>query len=976
MDNADLSWWENIQKLTRPEFEAAYVSGPYRLLYSNEQYSFMGWYRVYDNGRVDTMPFNFNDPVHGPVKLRAKWRLDGGYYVEYNATYYAEEGGTVIAVLGDVQNMYDPADIAHELYADQSLTRVLRAPINTTDGWVFRGWRVVRKTGEGTYTDAQSQTHTYPIWEPIQFDANHNPVYYQPGDEFTIDSALALDRTQTAGVIHLQAYYEREDDSYRRPTITNLILDANDAHNGYLNTDDSSLLPALNGPGRQAINITTEQYQGHPTQILIGDLQSNLDLHLYRYATTDTHNNVTGTQFFTNSNAYFLLGFDEGTDPEFAYSSTHTDGLRSGNPYIPSFPADSVIAVPRDENHTLYAVWEPMVYVTFRNETGGPITIDLSHTGDQYIRVVNEVTGVYDREQATSTVTLAAGAHIKLVLPFGEGQNITAVVHNDHVDKRMSVNGVFGNTDPYGSRHDTKIPYGSDLTYIGTMAIDETGIIVTYTEEPDLQVDYDVNGGVWTPTTNFVHNGGSIYSIDSLHITNNNYRPNDPTRANLAFIGWTEYKDLATTTTDFSSTTAQSFGTGTNPMIITPTAGSSVLDMIRDPANHYLWDFTQPPPYDKILYAIWSDTVTVTFDIVYSQNENDNPVNLHNWVGPTPETTSQAYKFCRTDPQGRYITYSLLKGDKVPMPSDPTVYQEQNTNGWNFFAWLDSANQAGDSFVIDNCRYGYADFSVYNATNAAKYNATIMNHVFDFGEPVASDITLITSWRKSNPQTFTFTVRNDVVNGTSEEEFIYTVKVKDEYAYKGSNRYKVTRDWGEATTTLKNGQTFTVRITVLPIKPSGWSDAAYGVTMDVIDSTGSVIKSNQLLQYDNLSIHYYTTHYQYDLTITQTPKDGFTTVSSVENVSGTISYDYTNGFAFNVREGTKYDPNQENVYPKQNYEQNKAKSLTVVFTNTGAFIPVSPTGVSFRLAPFALLMATGVALMPALLPRRRRKEED
>ena len=78
----------------------------------------------------------------------------------------------------------DPENISEDLYADQSSTNVKRAPTNQTSGWIFRGWRVVRANG---YLD---QAELYTNWEPIQYDSQHNVIYYQPGDEFTIDSTL------------------------------------------------------------------------------------------------------------------------------------------------------------------------------------------------------------------------------------------------------------------------------------------------------------------------------------------------------------------------------------------------------------------------------------------------------------------------------------------------------------------------------------------------------------------------------------------------------------------------------------------------------------------------------------------------------------------------------------------------------------------------------------------------------------------
>ena len=50
-------------------------------------------------------------------------------------------------------------------------------------------------------------------------------------------------------------------------------------------------------------------------------------------------------------------------------------------------------------------------------------------------------------------------------------------------------------------------------------------------------------------------------------------------------------------------------------------------------------------------------------------------------------------------------------------------------------------------------------------------------------------------------------------------------------------------------------------------------------------------------------------------------------------------------------------------------------SGTITFTNTSVIYP-SPTGVSFHIAPFVLMMVAGLGLMPARMPRRRRRREE
>lgn len=276
----------------------------YRMVQASEKYTFEGWFQVFNDGSVATVPYDFNTPITHDLEIRAKWRLNGGYYIQYNPDCFAEdEEGRITDINGEVEQWTDPANPSGQLYADQSLTNILHAPTNVTEGWIFRGWRVVKAEGTNIYTD-QGKTVTYTNWVPIEFDENGDVIYYSPGDEFTVDSILVSEIPEggNGSIIHMQAYYEPEDSSYRRPDITNLILDANDPYGGYVNTTDQAALLELDGPGRTVINTDTElDDKGHPTQILFGDFQSNIALHLYRYATNQTVDNIQGSDLFSNA---------------------------------------------------------------------------------------------------------------------------------------------------------------------------------------------------------------------------------------------------------------------------------------------------------------------------------------------------------------------------------------------------------------------------------------------------------------------------------------------------------------------------------------------------------------------------------------------------------------------------------------------------------------------------------------------------
>ena len=950
--DSDPEYWTSIQNLSEEEFIRLFTDYPYRPLRSSEHYTFMGWYPVSADGTMDTMPYNFSDPVTGDLTLRAKWRLDGGYYVQYNPYFLADDGqGGTTLIVGELTQWTDPANPTEQLYADQSVTHVLHAPTNVTEGWVFRGWRVVCRD-EATSPVIQNGIPFYS-WVPIQADSSGEWIYYQPGDSFLVDSALVTEvpAAGSGAIIHLQAYYEPVDSTYRRPDVTDLILDANDAYGGYVNTTDNSRLPALTGSGSTSINTATELYNGYPTQILFGDIQSNLALHLYRYATAKEYYGVSGANLFSNSNGYFLLGFDEGYNPA---------RLRSNLPYIPTYASDSVAAVTRNETgKVLYATWEPMVYVTFVNTTDEPITLTLTGTGENTVRFVNLVTGEYEREAvdavpAEITIPAKSGdadGEVRIVLPGAAAgrDSFTATAVNDHLRKKISVSGAFGQTIPYGTGSGP-FKYGDSVIYTGILRNDPDGIVVTYTEEEDRQLVFDVNRGTWTEISeDYVHADGDLYTIDEDRILNNAYRPADPIRSGYIFLGWTVNRDIAAHT-DFSSAAAATWGETT----ITPEPGSNVLEKVK---SDYLWDFSQTPPFGQTLYAVWSETVTVTFDLVRTGSS------LHIWQGPSTTSVQTPYAYYRSSEESGEITYTLAKGDQVPKPKDPS--SDPSRADWFFVKWLRN------------------DTSRRNTTKQPN-DSVILNKAFDFSQRITENLTLSTSWSAYAPQTFEFTVENHVTGGNEEDEFSYTIAVNDELVLGklGNSRTNSVgvpdRRWGSFTTTLKNNEQYTVLVTVSHINPGSYD--AYSIGIDVIDRDGVVAKSGQVIYCNNNSNKNFVSDYQYALSITQDSKEGYeTTVACTGNnhVEKPSTDSENRTFVFTASYGTRKE-----FKPEINgYAAGESNNLTVVYTNTGAEKEaeaenVAPTGVTTRTAPYALLVILGLFLILAILVWKRRRKED
>ncbi|MCR4729911.1 MAG: InlB B-repeat-containing protein [Saccharofermentans sp.] len=949
INEADLSYWTGISALSYEDFTAAYVSGPYRPL-KGETYTFMGWYQVYDDGTTASMPYNFNDPVTGSLELKALWRLDGGYFIQYNPYYFSDDGaGNITAIVGEIDVWTDPASPTLQLYADQTPTHILRAPVNVTGGWVFRGWRVVRADGERSFTDSGG-VHTYTNWVPFG-----DEIYYQPGDDFIVDSQLVSDVSEAGKVIHMQAYYEKADDTFRRPAVTNLVLDANSAYGGYVNAG-AGTLPVLSFPGRVYIN-TDDNLDGssRPTQILFGDIQSNIAVHMYRYVTSATYNGQTGTAFFVNNDGYFLLGFDKNSDP-------------SNCGYIPGFAPDSVVAVTRNEAKTLYAIWEPMVYVTFVNTTGSDLKLVLSGTGNNTIHVINEVTGLFDREKATTEITVPAQSgdvpgRVKIVLPFAEAgtDTITAAALNNHVNYKLSVAGAFGANDNYGEAS-SGVLYGNEAFYSGVLQNDATGLVVTYTEEVEPSVVFNVNGGEWMETSDiFVPaSTNGIYSImpAAVAANNNNYKPSDPSRTadRKIFIGWTTNEDIAMHT-DFSSETAVTWGSTT----VTPDAGSNVLEKIR--SGGYLWDFSQEPPYGEILYAVWSDTVKVTFDLVKSGN------NIYTWTGPDTTNEDTDYAFYRENATSRFVYYTLAKGEVVQKPYDPT------NNNWAFLRWV-------------------TDQSHINSTTNL---SAISSVIFDFESRVNSDITLFTSWMgKQSIRKYMFTVKNEMISGNPGEEFEYEITAASNMNSSGSY-YFSDPTFLPVTTKLKNNETYTIEITSVSYYSGWWHNSLY---ITVRDKDNNIVTEGHLIEYHKGStIEIETSAYQVILTVTQKPVSGYETEVILQD--GSVVHEGEQTYAlYEGRTGITNTKNistakdsftfrstrinngstEQNTFvgTRENYQLDPDSSCpdiseTVIFRNEGTVSYPAPTGVISQNIPLAILILSGIMLGIAAATGRFRK---
>ncbi|SDL94754.1 LPXTG-motif cell wall anchor domain-containing protein/Listeria/Bacterioides repeat-containing protein [Sarcina sp. DSM 11001] len=395
--NIDGGYITGVTVLDEDTWRALYVSKEkYRTLHEGEHYVFLGWYK---DG--ESMPYNFSDPVTGSFTLTAHWQLDGGYNVHYVPEYTMADG-TVINVREEDWPDPPTSGIA---YADGATTQIYKQPTMLTmngtevtdDSVIFLGWQLVSVGG----------TEENPVYTPLE-----PGVYYDPDDPYIVRAADA----DINNNVYFQAVYQYKDSSDRRPVITNLTLDAN---GGYINTGDSEELPDWDEyPGTNWINTEDHLLGSDPTQIQFGDIQSSAAVHLYQYATEltkDAGGNVLtdSHQFFEHPNGDFLLGFDD--------SPTEGD-------YVATYPADSVIAVTRKDDATIYAVWEPMVYLKLENKTGvGPVTFNVSSPNSEALEVINIVTSINERIPLASlnSITIEDGESITLAFPKGAEKDIT-----------------------------------------------------------------------------------------------------------------------------------------------------------------------------------------------------------------------------------------------------------------------------------------------------------------------------------------------------------------------------------------------------------------------------------------------------------------------------------------------------------------------------------------------------------------------
>ncbi|MBR4914813.1 MAG: InlB B-repeat-containing protein [Clostridiales bacterium] len=577
----------DLQPLPQAQWEATYVSKEkYRELRPGEKYVFLAWYEVVNGVRQST-PFDFTQPAEHETTLIAEWRLDGGYSLLYTTEYYSDNHDYITANLDD---WTDPLDGTSK-YADGATTQAMQEPTSVTvngkssedAGYIdyqFLGWQIVKV----------EYVAGMPRYTPLE-----PGVYYTAGQDLTVRARYSDENM----VIHMQAVYQRRDEAYRRPEVVNLTLNASkDAMNAGTGSVNSSIgtLPEWRWPGH---------YWSDGTCIYFGDTQSNTAVKLYKYATTLTESEITGealnpagVNVFTHSKGFKLIGFD--------LDSPDTD-------FVPDYPADGVIAVSPKSAHTLYAVWEPMVYLTIKNETGvGPVTFTISGT-DHGIQIVNQTDGSFSREKVNTnqSITLAAGESIRLVIPYGEYEQITLSGTNTlGTGYWLDAESALGYTNPTertlsGTYY--RVPNTENFNFTDPGLVnDAEGVVITFKAEKaphTLVLDDNYEGGATREITFGETNVGVVFYQNDQ--TTSYTLPSTSTRIGWELLGWDENASATTptyTTGAWTITDLTSFYTsnGSSTADIEVKTLYAIWKANADASTVYVWkNVPEPGDQDK-----------------------------------------------------------------------------------------------------------------------------------------------------------------------------------------------------------------------------------------------------------------------------------------------------------------------------------------------------------------------------------------
>lgn len=640
-----------------------------------KRYEFQQWYEVLSSGRMSDMPYNFSTPVNGEVSLKAVWRLEGGYTISYQPYFVAENNDRIN---GEMKNNHwtDPENGG--TFANQAKTNVQQQPTNVTvndvrddESYIFRGWRVV------SMKEVDGET----VFTPLEED-----TYYNVGDDFVVQQKYATNGL----VIYLQAYYEPSDEAFRRPKVSNLTLDANggyltDSHSEARLTESRALRwdDTANGSATALLDSTTEGLVTHD-QIIFSKFQQSVPIYLKNYASETNH--------FRHPNHYLLLGFDA--------DSAQGD-------YIADFPADGIITADSIRDDTVYAVWEPMVYVNLVNYTHGDIQLSLTSSGaHDALYVVNEKKSLYDREAINDISRLVVPApdtangqtegRLILAIPKGAGSQLTLRGTNElGTGYTLKIDGTgIIDEDRTQNPAQVKAKNGESFSFSDTMVVDSEGITVSFTEEKAMRAlvlndNYNGDGTGGDSQEIYFEDSDTAFTLISVK-----------TRPGYEFLGW------AAAPSDTVPVYSGSSGWTINDL-------NSFFGAEESRILYALWKTNSEAHKVRIYKDVplpGDQNKEFTFEIAFSGEYN---YNKFNW--PSPYTTA-VFKSTDTNVTGsttftlrhdQYAELDYTKSERgvfsvsirqFTMLSDGTV----EAAGTSTLKWTYSGNRSFVGFLPDN----------------------------------------------------------------------------------------------------------------------------------------------------------------------------------------------------------------------------------------------------------------------------------
>ena len=854
----------------------------YRISQSGDpKWSIVGWYQIDDNGKKT--PYDFNSPVVDNLKLIAEWRLTGAY--TYIFKYSADMTETIDGIsvhgtlTGETYDTTDPLEIENDPtkgYADKADTIVQTAPKAANSNYdshvfEFQGWRIVNNEGK-----------------PLDDNGNVLPegsigTLYQPGETIQIRSEQSyIDSLHNAKIINVEAYYKDIIVSDRHPkTVDKVTLYPQTNEGGYIDDSISTPWPKWSennaGAGIVVGNDRTDK------KIEFTNIQNNIGIHLEDYV-----------PFFKNETGYFHVGYVDDTQGSEAHG------------YIPEYPANAVLGADRigEDNNDLYAVWEPMVYVTFNNNTGSAVTLNFEGSDDENaMSIINNATQRYERERITdyTRVVVAAGKTMKIVIPKGEVHTFKVSFTNNHSGFRMTASVKYPvitggeitveTKDLHKENPDTASGEKPPIEYLGksddtrTLVNDAAGIIYDFNELPLPDAVFDVNGGTWSDkfsiyggnnnrekynTSHANYDSASNFQYVSTETTRDLFqiettkftKPSDPTPpTNLTFIGWTldpavaKIHDFSVYTDDISSIPGLSdterdtlIGRINEYKLINNiTTGINLMEVVE---NYLLYNFDSTPG-GFTLYAVYTETVTVNYHMMaYNAGSAYN----HQWGGAqmtTEPVLSSVNENSKAGVNRSYDVYSrkVWKGRRILKPHSPTynaaLQGNDAANHYNFLYW-----------VKYDSSLSYQQIRNFTCQNTDPTDVT----PFDFSQPITEDIDFYTSWttRPYAAVTITKNVEGTYAETNAAYELYVTVTTDQYEVYNNVIRSVTNDDTVTTNYTIESGSPLDIPlyywcdnkylyIRNIEIEERNHDTNGYSLTITPAEGSSAKIENNKLI---------------------------------------------------------------------------------------------------------------------------------